>query len=188
MLTPGTTPDLSRPESAGRLERDARGPRCMINASRQLTINNRRSGVMTALRWSSGASAHTVASESAKAGNMHDSMPQFLRWSPNSWFWVKKASWGSSLPAAVIRPCAVPAACWASSEVAVSVGRCGYSSSLRRRRRIPNGRNPSPNCARTACSTACPDHRVNWHPETLLGTVGGVVDIFAARPADNQDI
>jgi len=28
----------------------------------------------------------TVASESAEAGNMHDSMPQFLRWSPNSWF------------------------------------------------------------------------------------------------------
>jgi hypothetical protein len=33
-----------------------------------------------------------------------------------------------------------------------------------------------------------PDHRVDGHPETLLGTVGGGVDIRAARPADNQDI
>ena len=33
-----------------------------------------------------------------------------------------------------------------------------------------------------------PDHRVNWHPEALLGTVGGIVDIVPARLADNQDI
>lgn len=32
------------------------------------------------------------------------------------------------------------------------------------------------------------DYRVNGHPEALLGAVGGVVDIVAAGPTDNQDI
>jgi hypothetical protein len=32
------------------------------------------------------------------------------------------------------------------------------------------------------------DHRVDGHPETLLRPVGTVVDIFSARPADNEDI
>ena len=40
--------------------------------------------------------------------------------------------------------------------VAESAGKCGHSSSLRRRRRIPNGRNPSPNCARTARRSLAP--------------------------------
>jgi hypothetical protein len=40
---------------------------------------------------------------------------------------------------------------WAISKM---MGVLGYSSSFRRLRRAPKGRNPSPNWARTACSTA----------------------------------
>ena len=36
----------------------------------------------------------TVASEPAKAGNMHDPCRSSRGWSPDSWFWLKKASWG----------------------------------------------------------------------------------------------